>query len=181
MQAKIVNARTPYATEDELDWLYNVKLPALPTIVMLGAGPGVMMLAVLEGHQQQKYTIIVDNDPTPLGSALTHIEAANLQLTRTINSDSAEAALLFEPDSIDLLIVDADHSYEAVKRDIEAWIPKVTLEGKVFFHDYDAIGTCLEGANYGVKQAVDEWYFNTNNDFLALSRVGTAFVFGRYK
>ena len=49
---------------------------------------------------------------------------------------------------IDFLWIDADHSYEGVKRDIEDWLPLVKKNAYVLFHDYrDAAG---------VKRAVDE-------------------------
>ena len=51
---------------------------------------------------------------------------------------------------IHLLFIDGDHSYEAVKADIEKWTPFVPFGGVVLFHDYD------EPACPGVKQAVDE-------------------------
>lgn len=38
---------------------------------------------------------------------------------------------------IDVLFIDGDHSYEAVKKDWEAWSPFVKKGGTVFFHDCD--------------------------------------------
>jgi len=49
---------------------------------------------------------------------------------------------------IDLLFVDADHSYEAVKSDILSWCPLVKMGGWVAFHDYT--NPC------GIAQAVSE-------------------------
>src|SRR5688500_4628251 len=39
--------------------------------------------------------------------------------------DSLEAAKLFEPESVDLAFIDADHSEAGTARDIEAWWPLV--------------------------------------------------------
>lgn len=50
---------------------------------------------------------------------------------------------------VDLLFIDGDHSYEAVKADVEAWLPKVKNEGMVVFHDI--------GWAEGVKTAVSEY------------------------
>ena len=50
-----------------------------------------------------------------------------------------------------LLFVDGAHTYEAVKADIDAWLPRVVPGGVVVFDDY------LESKpSWGVRQAVDE-------------------------
>lgn len=55
---------------------------------------------------------------------------------------------------IHCLLVDGDHSYESVKKDINKWTPHVVKGGRVLFHDYDCAHTP------GVKQAVDELMTN---------------------
>lgn len=47
-----------------------------------------------------------------------------------------EAVSLFEDDSLDGVFIDADHTYEAVKRDVENWLPKVRKGGILAGHDY---------------------------------------------
>ena len=59
-----------------------------------------------------------------------------------------EAIKYFEDNSIDMVFIDADHTYEAVKYDIERWLPKTTK--LISGHDYNDPG------HPGVKQAVDE-------------------------
>lgn len=54
----------------------------------------------------------------------------------------------FNDKSIDILFIDADHSYEGCKEDIVNFFPKVKSGGIVIFHDY--------GNPCGVKKAVDE-------------------------
>ena len=56
-----------------------------------------------------------------------------------------------EDESIDTLFIDGDHTYEGVKKDIEAWMPKVKKGGTIIFHDYRR-----DKAHEGVQQAVDE-------------------------
>ncbi len=52
-----------------------------------------------------------------------------------IRSRSEDLAGKFEQ-PIDLLFLDGDHSYEAVRRDLELWLPKVKQGGTVILHDY---------------------------------------------
>lgn len=53
-----------------------------------------------------------------------------------IRSLSVEAAKLFENSSVDFIFIDADHSYQAVRSDIETWQPKLTDTGIIAGHDY---------------------------------------------
>lgn len=63
--------------------------------------------------------------------------------------DSAEAAIVADDSSLDFVFIDADHSYDSCKRDIEAWYPKVRKGGLVAGHDYNPRWP-------GVIKAVDE-------------------------
>jgi predicted O-methyltransferase YrrM len=64
--------------------------------------------------------------------------------------DSVEASKLYADESLDFVFIDADHSYEAVKRDIAAWLPKVKSGGIIAGHDY-----CV-WPGFGVIEAVTE-------------------------
>lgn len=58
---------------------------------------------------------------------------------------------------IDLLFIDAGHSYNEVVTDIIAWVKHVRPGGVVAFHDY-AKGDGAHPLHYEVKRAVDEWH-----------------------
>lgn len=66
-----------------------------------------------------------------------------------VRSDSVAAAVQVADDSLDFVFIDADHSYEGCKADIEAWAPKVRIGGMISGHDYNRKWP-------GVIQAVDE-------------------------
>ena len=63
---------------------------------------------------------------------------------------SQDVAANFDDESVGFLYIDGDHSYEGVKRDLEAWYPKVVKGGVIGFHDY------LNDA-YGVNRFVNEF------------------------
>jgi uncharacterized Rossmann fold enzyme len=67
---------------------------------------------------------------------------------------SSNEAVHFVPDaSLDFVFIDADHSYEGCKRDIEMWSTKVKPGGLLSGHDYG--NTDFE--DFGVTRAVDEF------------------------
>jgi len=70
---------------------------------------------------------------------------------KTIKALSHEAAVNFEDGSVDCLFIDAGHSYEAVKADIAAWLPKMKVGGLISGHDYNA----WEGVNRAVNEAFE--------------------------
>jgi uncharacterized Rossmann fold enzyme len=66
---------------------------------------------------------------------------------------SVDAARLLNGVKLDFAFIDADHSYEGCKADLEAWAPKITLGGWLCGHDYDNPAF----PQFGVKRAVDEF------------------------
>lgn len=72
---------------------------------------------------------------------------------KVIRGKSVKVAKTVEDESLDFVFIDADHSYEAVKEDIEAWTPKVRMGGIVSGHDYYV----FRSGNDGVIRAVDEF------------------------
>jgi hypothetical protein len=63
--------------------------------------------------------------------------------------NSIDTVVIFQDDSLEVVFIDADHSYEAVSSDIQAWLPKVRPGYYLAGHDY-----CP--AWPGVQRAVDE-------------------------
>lgn len=71
-----------------------------------------------------------------------------------LREHSEHAASRFAPGSIDLVYIDADHTYDAVRRDIAAYAPLVRHGGILGGHDYVNTGGRIP---FGVKRAVDEY------------------------
>lgn len=55
---------------------------------------------------------------------------------------------------IDFAFIDANHMYEQVREDIDAWWPLIRQNGILAGHDYNGRGDRVLG--WGVKRAVDE-------------------------
>lgn len=68
------------------------------------------------------------------------------------HENSWDAARRYRDGSVDFVFIDADHSYESVRRDIDAWLPKIRKnEGIIAGHDF-----CVDFP--GVIQAVTETF-----------------------
>lgn len=84
---------------------------------------------------------------------------------RIIRGYFFEVCSQFPDGYFDYIYIDADHSYEAVKRDLEDWYPKVRTGGILAGHDY--IAKDSKHVKYGVIEAVDEFVRNHNVRFFA--------------
>jgi len=48
-------------------------------------------------------------------------------------------AALYQDHSLDFVFIDANHYYEGVKNDLDAWLPKVKDSGIIAGHDYNPV------------------------------------------
>jgi len=74
-------------------------------------------------------------------------------ISTTYHMSFDEAVLKFKDKSIELLHIDGDHSYSASKHDFEVWLPKMTDNGIILFHD---IAVRNMGEDFGVWRLWDE-------------------------
>jgi MMP 1-O-methyltransferase len=76
-------------------------------------------------------------DPTAntLAEFQRNLEAAGLSaaVVPLVMSSAKAAARLAEP--VEVLFIDGDHSYEAVRQDVALWLPRLVEGGTVMFHD----------------------------------------------
>lgn len=86
-----------------------------------------------------------------------------------VRKTSLEAASSFEDESLDFVYLDADHTYQGVLADLEAWYPKVVKGGIFCGDDYGAWPlTAVDFGKgqhtFGVKKAVDEFFWRLNRN-----------------
>lgn len=121
------------------------------TMFLCALIPGMKMVAVdlwapqPENTGAEKYT-----DWDHEGSYRKFSEICRSELpgrVQIIRDTTLNAAKLIADEALDFVFVDADHSYEACKADIEAWTPKIRPGGMICGHDFNWPG---------VEQAVRE-------------------------
>lgn len=77
----------------------------------------------------------------------------NLKRTNTRNmitdvkGSSWDMADVFSDGQLDVAFIDADHSYDSVKKDITAWFPKIRKGGILSGHDYVKGNTVAQAVN----------------------------------
>lgn len=151
--SEIRNNATQYAFGNELDWLRD-HAPQFETAVMIGAGPGVMALALMEGNENLDLTVI---DIDTCYYAKMHLLDAGFGDIEFLVMDSAEAGNNYAGPPLDFLLVDGDHRYEGVIRDVDAWWKHVKKDGLIFFHDVQVVN---DDETNGVEKAIAHLVIN---------------------
>ena len=145
----------------EMKWLYS-KGNTYKNIAEIGSWKGKSTHALLSGGKATVTAIDTwkgsddENDLTNTEAKLSNIledfksNVGHFENLVIHQSDSIEAASTYADKSFDMVFIDANHTYEAVKADIEAWLPKT--KNIISGHDYD------EKAWPGVVQAVNNTF-----------------------
>lgn len=140
------------------------KFPTGSRFVEIGTYKGCSFsFLVVEAINSGKKFDIVAVDACPWDDVRPAFEAHMRPLEgnfRTLfGGDSFDRAKDFEDESIDFCFIDANHTYEFVKRDIAAYLPKMKKGGIMAGHDYNL-------SHPGVIQAVNEAFSDhVNRDF----------------
>src|SRR5690348_3819631 len=124
-------------------------------------GGSTMMFAsaLPDGVELWSYDLHVALRPDMPGAELDRELAGALEryaLAEKVHLVVADSTTVDPPsDSLELLFIDGDHSYEGARRDFERWSPLVRVGGTVLFHD--AVDTGGYGNVYpGVAKFVSE-------------------------
>ena len=133
-----LNASLPYALPEELEFIRqeSLKLTQDNQIVMIGAGPAVFALAALEQHPSPPNMTIIDLETFYYAEAHMRGAGIDIDMVEFRTGDSSSIGLIWQTEKpIDLLIVDGDHSYRGVLKDLRAWGPQLKVGGVCFVHD----------------------------------------------
>ncbi len=146
-------------------------------VVQLGAGSGTMALMVMS-NIHTKMLVTIDHEQQALnweeqvlkncgwtGNASENgspgMPYYHAKFADSTYPDFREEFSLYYPD---LIIIDADHSYEGVRDDLRFWHPLAHPKATFFLHDYRS-GVIkqrseeIDTESYpGVKQAADEFF-----------------------
>lgn len=122
-----------------------------PIVLDIGAGSGTTALSVLCVKPKAK-VISLDISAEALRWTGLAIENAGF----SSQWQGIDLAMHIVPDAdlvLDALLIDGDHSYKAVKKNVKFYWPLLRLGGFVWLHDYSGPDPDSEG----VKRAVDEF------------------------
>lgn len=174
-----LNSSCPYAMPEELETIRSevLKLSSSQQFVMIGCGPGVMAVAALEGHPHPPKTAIIDLNTFYYCEA--HLRGAGVDPNKIwfITGDSSTIGKQWT-NPIDFLIIDGDHEFAGVSKDIKAWWPHLKPGGIAFFHDakirdggFNGVG---EWQNGPVYQAIETY---RDSSWLKLYEVGISVAY----
>lgn len=132
---------------------YAKRIPSGGTYLEIGSHLGGSLLCAYEATRASDNSVnFIAIQPVVTEELLSNTEA--IPHFRLIKSKSDMAKDEIENNSIDLLFIDGDHSYEQCKRDIENYWPKLKKGGVLLGHDY-------RKTTPGVIRAVNEIFAET--------------------
>ena len=104
----------------------------------LGRKPVLIGIDTFGGKQDDAMmdNLVTNSGGDFLPETRQNLREANVD-AELIRNDSQRQAPLIDDESIDFILIDALHSYEAVKADTQAYWPKLKKGGVMLWHDVD--------------------------------------------
>lgn len=96
------------------------------------------------------------------------------------HGNSVDISKQLADDHIDMIHIDAGHTYKDVMDDLNAWWPKLRKGGFFTGDDYCFCNTPNEG-DYGIVQALEDWVEENGIADIYLTRLGWADKDARFK
>ena len=108
------------------------------TVADVGAGAGTTAISVF-AERDDLHVISVDDDVNRMNYAQQAVENVGaFEHWERRDGDAVEIAASFPDGHASFIILDAAHTEEDVKAELEAWLPKLAPGGFLLVHDYDA-------------------------------------------
>jgi predicted O-methyltransferase YrrM len=82
--------------------------------------------------QKETYAKAFRNNKHHYGVIAKKLAYFKVDVSQGLSHELADA---FGPESVDMVFIDGDHSYNGVKRDFDAWFDKIKTGGYFAFHD----------------------------------------------
>ena len=127
----------------------EVLMETIPNLRLWGVDP----YMVYEGYRDHKFVKSMQD-----AEAFAHGLLEGYPQYEFLKMTSQEAAMKFDPNSLDFVFIDGNHAFEYVKEDLELWTPKVKSGGIVSGHDYYV----TPHGNVGVIRAVNDFVASNN-------------------
>ena len=144
------------------------QIPENSVIVELGTyqgGSAILIGLACKEKSMEIFTIDNYTQKLPLASSKETVEANFVKFgcknVKIIEGDSVEIARVWTL-PITMLFIDSGHTYEEVRKDIEAWLGKVVKNGVVLFDDYDS----WMGVTKAVNEAIEDKRLGFDNHLL---------------
>jgi hypothetical protein len=154
-----------WMTDGELKWLYKTALEC-DRIAEIGCWMGRSTHALLSGCKGRVYAIDHFNgSPSEIDTLHSRARTEDIQqifLSNvgrfpnliTLKMDSLVASTMFSDKWFDMVFLDGEHTFEAVRADIEAWLPKCK---RIFCgHDIQMGGVEPALKDAGLKFEIEE-------------------------
>lgn len=139
-----------WMSDDELKWLEN-RASQCTRVLEVGSHKGRSTRALVNGCKGRVYSVDRWDSDLAFDAFCINMHDALDSNLLLFKGSSIEIASLMAGKLFDTIFIDADHAYESVVADLQAWEPKVRKGGFICGHDYDPFWP-------GVVKAVDERY-----------------------
>ena len=145
-----------------------------PTIVNIGVSWGASVHCLHAGAPSARLVAIdIDLETRPV-QGLELLEGVEF-----IKAESGPYGLGFV-NEVYMIFFDGNHTYNGVKEDIHGWLPRIPLGGIIAFHDYAPAKRDQERLK-GVRQAVEDWYKQTDGKWSLRWSAGSIVAYQRMK
>ncbi len=142
---------------DIIELIENIEGDNL-TLIEVGSYMGESMELFAKSGKFKKIFCVdpwLDNDSTTTNVSYSERffdeKLQNYSFVEKIKKTSDDAFKLFDDNSVDVVYIDAEHTPEAIKKDIKNWLPKIKNNGYITGHDWEFQNGVLQDS---IKQTI---------------------------